>query len=74
VEAEVQVEIKAAEERWAQLMEKALDPLEMFDHAYAAMPPHLVVQREELRHELADLKKAEPAVSTKHPSQESHNG
>ncbi len=74
VEVEVQGEIKAAEERWAQLVEKALDPLEMFDHAYAAMPPHLVAQQEELRQELADLKQAEPAPSVKHPAQESDNG
>jgi pyruvate dehydrogenase E1 component alpha subunit len=74
VEVEVQAEIKAAEERWAQLVEKPLDPLEMFDHAYAAMPPHLVAQKEELRQELADLKEAEPAASIKHPTQESDNG
>jgi pyruvate dehydrogenase E1 component alpha subunit len=74
VEVEVQGEIKAAEERWAQLVEKVLDPLEMFDHAYAAMPPHLVAQQEELRQELADLKQAEPAASVKHPAQESDNG
>jgi pyruvate dehydrogenase E1 component alpha subunit len=52
LESEVQAEIKAAEERWAQLVEKPLDPLEMFDHAYAVMPPHLVAQQEELREEI----------------------
>ena len=74
VEVEVQGEIKAAEERWAQRVERVLDPLEMFDHAYAAMPPHLVAQQEELRQELADLKQAEPAASVKHPAQEIDNG
>ena len=68
VEAEVQGEIKAAEERWAQLVEKALDPLDMFEHAYAEMPPHLLAQREELRQELADRKQAEPAASDKSTS------
>ena len=59
VEAEVQSEIKAAEERWAQQVEKAIEPLDMFAHAYAEMPPHLLAQREELRQELADRKKVE---------------
>ncbi len=59
VDAEVQSEIKAAEERWAQQVEKALDPLDMFAHAFAEMPPHLLAQKEELRQELAGRKKAE---------------
>jgi pyruvate dehydrogenase E1 component alpha subunit len=58
VEAEVLAEIKAAEERWTQQVEKTLDPLDMFDHAYAKMPPHLQAQEEELRQELADQKNA----------------
>jgi pyruvate dehydrogenase E1 component alpha subunit len=57
VDAEVQSEIKAAEERWAQQVEKALDPLDMFAHAFAEMPPHLLAQREELRQELAGRNK-----------------
>ena len=63
VEAEVQAEIQAAEERWARLVDGTLDPLEMFDHAYAEMPPHLVSQKETLQRELADLKHPGPAVS-----------
>jgi pyruvate dehydrogenase E1 component alpha subunit len=59
VEAEVQSEIKAAEERWAQQVAKPLDSLDMFAHAFAEMPPHLLAQREELRQELADRKKAD---------------
>ena len=59
VDAEVQSEIKAAEERWAQQVEKAPDPLDMFAHAFAEMPPHLLAQREELRQELAGRNKTE---------------
>jgi pyruvate dehydrogenase E1 component alpha subunit len=59
VDAEVQSEIKAAEERWTQQVEKALDPLDMFAHAFAEMPPHLLAQREELRQELAGRKEAD---------------
>jgi TPP-dependent pyruvate/acetoin dehydrogenase alpha subunit len=52
VEEEVKAEIREAEERWARLMEKPVDPLLMFEHAYAESPPHLAAQREELRREL----------------------
>ncbi len=58
VETEVQNQIKAAEERWVKQTETALDPLAMFEHAYAEMPPHLLAQREELRRELIDREKA----------------
>lgn len=54
VEAKVQAEIKAAEERWTLQVERTINPLDMFDHAYAQMPPHLQAQEEELRQELAD--------------------
>jgi pyruvate dehydrogenase E1 component alpha subunit len=59
VEDEVQTEIKTAEARWQQQVEKALDPLSMFEHAYDGMPSHLLAQREELRQELADRKDTE---------------
>jgi pyruvate dehydrogenase E1 component alpha subunit len=58
VEAEVQSHIKAAEERWAKQIATAIDPLTMFEHAFAEMPPHLLAQREELRRELAEQAKA----------------
>jgi pyruvate dehydrogenase E1 component alpha subunit len=54
IEGEVQAEIKAAEERWARAVEKPIDPLDMFEHAYAEMPSHLLAQREELRQEMAE--------------------
>jgi TPP-dependent pyruvate/acetoin dehydrogenase alpha subunit len=52
VEEEVKAEIKEAEERWARLTEQAVDPLVMFEHVYADLPPHIEAQREELRREL----------------------
>lgn len=52
VEAEVQAEIKAAEERWTELVERRINPLEMFDHAYAELPTPLQTQKEELQQEV----------------------
>jgi len=77
IDAEVQSEIKAAEERWAQQVEKALDPLDMFAHAFAEMPPHLLAQREELRQELAGRKEAESKAlreGSRFVTEESTNG
>jgi pyruvate dehydrogenase E1 component alpha subunit len=45
---EIQAEIRAAEQRWSEQAEKPADPLEMFSHAYAELPPHLISQKEEL--------------------------
>lgn len=52
LEEEVKAEIKGAEDRWAKLTEQPLDPLQMFEHAYAEFPPYLAAQREEYRKEL----------------------
>jgi TPP-dependent pyruvate/acetoin dehydrogenase alpha subunit len=52
VEEAVKGEIQEAEERFARFTEKPVDPLVMFEHAYAELPPHLESQREELRREL----------------------
>jgi pyruvate dehydrogenase E1 component alpha subunit len=52
VEEAVKAEIREAEERFARFTEKPVDPLVMFEHAYAETPPHLESQREELRREL----------------------
>jgi len=52
LEEDVKSEIHAAEERWVRFTEKAPDPLDMFDHAFAELPAHLLEQSEELRREL----------------------
>ena len=53
IEAEIQAEIQAAVDRAEEQMSKLGDPVDMFDHAYAEMPPHLTEQREELIQDLA---------------------
>ncbi len=58
VETEVRAEIAEAEERWKEMTEKPVDPLEMFDHFYGEMPAVLVEQKEELKRELEGRKKA----------------
>ncbi|UCF90642.1 MAG: pyruvate dehydrogenase (acetyl-transferring) E1 component subunit alpha [Desulfobacterales bacterium] len=53
-EAEIAAEIQTAIEAAEVQMQKLGEPLDMFAHAYAAMPPYLKVQKEELARELAD--------------------
>lgn len=52
IEAEIKQEIKEAVERSEKKMEELGDPLLMFDHVFAELPPYLREQREELRKEL----------------------
>jgi pyruvate dehydrogenase E1 component alpha subunit len=54
LEAEIKNEIQAAVDRAEEIMKTAGDPLNMFEHAYAEMPPYLVEQSEELAQELAE--------------------
>ena len=57
LEAEIKNEIQTAVDRAEETMKTAGDPLNMFEHAYAEMPPHLVEQSEELAQELAATQK-----------------
>lgn len=59
LEGQVKEEIQQAVERAEELMKKYSDPLHMFEHAYAEMPPHLKAQRQELEGELAEMPKEE---------------
>jgi pyruvate dehydrogenase E1 component alpha subunit len=63
VKAEIQAAVDAAEARIAQ----GADPLYMFEHVFAEMPPSLMAQREELRRDLeadrGDSPTGEPRVS-----------
>ena len=59
LEAQVKAEIQQAVEHAEELMKKYSDPLPMFEHAYAEMPPHLKEQQEELRTELAERPREE---------------
>lgn len=53
VEAEVAENIQSAIDRAEEQMTSLGNPIDMFDHAYAEMPPHLKAQKEELAAELA---------------------
>ena len=53
----VKEEIQAAVERAEEQMQSPGDPLYMFEHAYAQMPPHLAEQKQYLSRELAQREK-----------------
>jgi pyruvate dehydrogenase E1 component alpha subunit len=55
-ENRVKEEIQTAVDRAEELMKDPGDPLFMFEHAYAQMPPHLVEQKTYLADELAGQK------------------
>jgi pyruvate dehydrogenase E1 component alpha subunit len=55
LEEEIQAEIKQAVKRAEDKMEElSKEPLVMFDHLYAELPPYLQEQRDELARELAE--------------------
>lgn len=54
LEQEIKSEIQAAIDRAERQMKELGDPLDMFDHLYAELPPHLQAQKTELSRELAD--------------------
>ena len=56
IDNEVLEEIQAAVDKTEAQMKTPADPLAMFDHAYAELPPHLSEQRDELARELAEMK------------------
>ncbi len=60
-EEEVAAEIQAAVDRAEEQMKHLGDPLHMFEHAYAEMPPYLKEQRDELARGLAGVKEAADA-------------
>jgi pyruvate dehydrogenase E1 component alpha subunit len=53
VESEVMEEIQAAVDSAEKQMEALGDPIDMFNHAYAEMPPYLKEQKADLARELA---------------------
>lgn len=52
IEEEIKQEIKEAVEQTEKKMEKIGDPLLMFDHVFAELPPYLQEQRKELEKEM----------------------
>jgi pyruvate dehydrogenase E1 component alpha subunit len=59
LESEVKDEIQRAVDRAEELMKKYNDPLQMFEHVYADMPPYLVEQKEEVKGEMSETGKEE---------------
>lgn len=53
LETEIADQIQRAVDRVEDRMKQRIDPLAMFEHVYADMPPHLVAQREHLASQLA---------------------
>jgi pyruvate dehydrogenase E1 component alpha subunit len=56
LEEEFKAEIQSAVDHAETQMKEGGDPMDMFDHAYAELPPYLLEQREELKKELAAIK------------------
>jgi pyruvate dehydrogenase E1 component alpha subunit len=54
VESEIMEEIQTAVDSAEKQMEALGDPIDMFDHAYAEMPPYLKEQKADLTRELAE--------------------
>ncbi len=60
LEAEIKSDIQAAVKNAEKLMKEYTDPLHMFEHTWAEMPPYLKEQREEMAEELkADAREGE---------------
>jgi pyruvate dehydrogenase E1 component alpha subunit len=57
LEEEIKAEIKGAVEQTEKRMEELGDPLDMFEHLFAELPPYLQEQREELKLELQEADK-----------------
>ncbi|MBW1789780.1 MAG: pyruvate dehydrogenase (acetyl-transferring) E1 component subunit alpha [Deltaproteobacteria bacterium] len=53
LESVIEKEIQEAVDKAEAVMKAGADPLDMFDHAYADMPPHIAAQKEELKADLA---------------------
>ena len=48
LEEEIKTEVKEGEQRFEEQVKKLVDPVAMFEHAFAELPPILVEQRDEL--------------------------
>jgi pyruvate dehydrogenase E1 component alpha subunit len=57
LEEGIMAEIQKAVDNAEAMMKKAGDPLDMFEHAYASLPPYTQEQKEELIQELETMKK-----------------
>jgi pyruvate dehydrogenase E1 component alpha subunit len=53
LEEEIKAEIKEAEDRFDEQVKKLGDPLDMFNHVFAELPPTLVEQKDEVKRNLS---------------------
>jgi pyruvate dehydrogenase E1 component alpha subunit len=56
LEEEIKTEIQGAVDHAEDQMKGGGDPLDMFEHTYAELPPNLIEQQEELKREIAEMK------------------
>ena len=54
LEEEIAAEIKEGEKRFDEQTEKLGDPLDMFNHVFAELPPILEEQKEEVRRNISE--------------------
>jgi pyruvate dehydrogenase E1 component alpha subunit len=57
LEEEIKADIQKAVDNAEAMMKKAIDPMDMFKHAYEELPPYTEQQRKELEEELAEMGK-----------------
>jgi pyruvate dehydrogenase E1 component alpha subunit len=59
LEEEIKEQIKSIEEEFNRWTKQDVDPMAMFDHLFAELPPYVAEQKEELARELREKRKAE---------------
>jgi TPP-dependent pyruvate/acetoin dehydrogenase alpha subunit len=57
LEEDVKAEIQGAVDNAEAMMKKAIEPMDMFNHAYEELPPYTEQQRKEFEEELAEIGK-----------------
>ncbi|MEA3547254.1 MAG: pyruvate dehydrogenase (acetyl-transferring) E1 component subunit alpha, partial [Thermodesulfobacteriota bacterium] len=53
LETEIAEDVQGVVDRAEKRMQEEVDPLSIFDHTFAELPPSLIRQRQEMEHELS---------------------